>query len=241
MAYILDIIALDAALEKLTLSAANQLDTMDTDHDSDLATDDMEMDPNTRTRTPDTFMKTAIPLDCTSTEPTMPEDMRLEMSSSEILIPDNDFDKCSISETSSTASTFSFEMSPFNDRSLRTRDARMANAILALDEDVPMDVDASIKALWENNHGTTSSTMDYLTDDNYLDYKELAAEKKAATPALPKSKAHQAHRAPKSTPGLTLDAAETRIMARMLQDRMIALTAICNELPTRRQRSPTEY
>lgn len=229
MAYILDIITLNAALEKLTMevdhSGTTAPNTMDTNHDSGLTTpDDMKMVPITGTTTPDTRMKVAIAIDDTFIELTMPEDMDLEMSSSKISTPDiHDFDMCSIPETSSPASTFSFEMSPFIDRSLKTRNARMANAILALDEDVPMDVDDSIKTLFENHKGTKSSSIDYLTDDNYLDYKELAAAKKAATPALPKSKRHQAYQAPKSTPESILNSAEIRTMPKILQARMIAL------------------
>jgi hypothetical protein len=100
---------------------------------------------------------------------------------------------CSASETNTPASTFSLETTPFNDRSPETRDARLANTLLALNEDIPMDADESIKAILENNTDTISSVlgaMEYLVDDNYLDYKEAMAEKKTTTSALPKSKAY---------------------------------------------------
>ena len=188
MDYILDIDALMAALANLMLNITNKSDTMEIDHKSGTMTpDDMETDPKSGTTTPDTLMRMATPFDDALMELGTPDDTHLEMSSSsEPSTPNsNDFEICSISGTN----TFSFDITSFNDRSPETRDARMANSILALDEDIPMDVDDSIKTLLYNNTDTTSSTMDY------LDYKETMAEKKATTPALPKSKAHQARKA----------------------------------------------
>lgn len=87
------------------------------------------------------------------------------------------------------------EITPFNDRSVETRNVRTASALQALDEDTPMDLDDSISNLLENNTNITTSTpgsMDYIVSDSYLDFKEALAEKKAKSPPLPKSKTFEA-------------------------------------------------
>lgn len=75
-----------------------------------------------------------------------------------------------------------------SDRSLETRNARLASALLSLDEDIPTDADDSIKDLIKA-HTPTFSPM---FDENYQDYKAGLAAKRASEKKLPRSKGRRA-------------------------------------------------
>jgi hypothetical protein len=61
-----------------------------------------------------------------------------------------------------------------------------------------VDLDDSVQDLLKNNtnaNPTALGFMVFIVDDDYLDRQEEIAEKKAATPSLPKSKAYHARKA----------------------------------------------
>jgi hypothetical protein len=96
----------------------------------------------------------------------------------------------SISSTSDVTSASSLSSSNFIDFSNRraeARDARLANSILSLDEDIPEDIDDSIKTLLKNHITTTMKV-----DDHYLEYKQQMATKRYNEKKLPTSKARSA-------------------------------------------------
>jgi len=112
-----------------------------------------------------------------------------------------DSDKCrsrsnssssTITETSSESSkTLSSISSPTIERSIETRNARLASSILSLDEDIPDDIDDSIKALvkpYLSSNPSALGAMEFLVDEDYLEYKANIAAKKASEKKLPKSK-----------------------------------------------------
>ncbi|KUJ22572.1 uncharacterized protein LY89DRAFT_762900 [Mollisia scopiformis] len=78
----------------------------------------------------------------------------------------------------------------FNDRSMDIRDARLANSILSLDEDIPEHIDASIKELLTTHNNTTGALgyMEFIVTEEYLEYKHSIAAKKATEKKLPRSK-----------------------------------------------------
>lgn len=80
---------------------------------------------------------------------------------------------------------------PFNDRSMEARDARLANALYSLDEDLPQNIDDSIKNFLMAHLNSTPSglgRMEFLVDENYLEYKSNLATKRALEKKLPRSK-----------------------------------------------------
>jgi hypothetical protein len=96
-------------------------------------------------------------------------------------------------------SIISSDFLPFNDRSMETRDARLASALYSLDEDLPQDIDESIKILLRVHANSTPSAfghVEFLADDNYLEYKSTLAAKRALEKELPKCKS-------RATKGLT--------------------------------------
>ena len=87
--------------------------------------------------------------------------------------------------------TGSSDVIPFNDRSMEIRNARLANALDSLDEDLPENVDDSIKNLLRNytdSKPSALSPMKFIVNDKYLDYKSNLAAKRALEKKLPKSK-----------------------------------------------------
>lgn len=89
------------------------------------------------------------------------------------------------------SSITSFDVVPFNDRSIEIRDVRLANALDSLDEDIPQDVDDSIEDLIKrhtNPQPTALGQMAFLVDEDYLEYKNNLAAKRASEKKLPKSK-----------------------------------------------------
>lgn len=79
-----------------------------------------------------------------------------------------------------------YEIADFNDRSPETRDARLATLILALDEDIPENVDDSIKELIQKHTSATAGA--FIVSEHYLEYKQQMAAKKATEKELPRSK-----------------------------------------------------
>jgi hypothetical protein len=103
----------------------------------------------------------------------------------------SDSDSHSLASSVTSASSLlsspkSIDLIDFNNRSLEARDARLANAILSLDEDIPEDIDDSIKQLLKNHVAITTSSE---FDDHYLEYKQQMATKRIAEKKLPTSKA----------------------------------------------------
>jgi hypothetical protein len=90
------------------------------------------------------------------------------------------------SESSLSSSPKSIDFIDFNNRSREARDARLANSILSLDEDIPEDIDDSIKQLLKNHVAITTS-LEF--DDHYLEYKQQVATKRIAEKKLLTSKA----------------------------------------------------
>ncbi|KAK0126166.1 hypothetical protein ONS95_007784 [Cadophora gregata] len=103
-----------------------------------------------------------------------------------------------ISETSDDHSTSSNDTSDFNDRSIDVRDARLANAILCLDEDIPEGLDSSVKDLLQKHASSTNASalgpMSFLVSDHYLEFKAAQAAKKATEKKLPRSKGSTARK-----------------------------------------------
>lgn len=102
----------------------------------------------------------------------------------DITIDDND------SATTSTTSTTISSVPDFNDRRLEVRDLRLANAILSLDEDIPENIDESIRGLLTASSVPNGALahMEYLTSEHYQEYKQQLAAKKATEKKLPRSK-----------------------------------------------------
>ena len=85
----------------------------------------------------------------------------------------------------------SFDIVPFNDRSVETRNARLAHALDSLDEDLPQHVDETIKDLLKyhiNSMPTALGNKEFLVDENYVEYKNNLAAKRSLEKRLPKSK-----------------------------------------------------
>ncbi|KAG4440454.1 hypothetical protein IFR05_004048 [Cadophora sp. M221] len=82
--------------------------------------------------------------------------------------------------------------SNFNDRTAEVRDARMANAILCLDEDIPENLDDSIKELLQKHASNTNASalgpMSFMVSEHYLEFNAQQAAKKATEKKLPRSK-----------------------------------------------------
>ncbi|TVY83987.1 hypothetical protein LSUE1_G001336, partial [Lachnellula suecica] len=201
MDYKLDTLDLSARLEELLdnlfINHSDTSEDMEIGNNGTASSDTTMIDSESDTATPDTSEDMEVDNTGTAT----PDTNMTDSTSGTATPADNDLEMSNASELSTPSSTFNFEVTPFNDRSPETRNARMASALLALDEDVPMDVDDSIKDLLETNNDSTPSalgpTMDWIVSDNYLDLQEAMAEKKAATPKLPKSRAHQTRAAAK--------------------------------------------
>ena len=100
-----------------------------------------------------------------------------------------------ISENPSTSSN---DTADFNDRSADVRDARLANAILCLDEDIPEGIDKSVKELIQkhasNINASALGPMSFLVSEHYLDFKAAQAAKKATEKKLPRSKGGHARK-----------------------------------------------
>jgi hypothetical protein len=92
----------------------------------------------------------------------------------------------SVSSSSSSSNLISFI--DFNDRSPEARDARLANLLLSLDEDIPEDVDDTVKTLIKNQ---ITTTMKF--GDHYLEYKQQMATKRLTEKKLPTSAARSSH------------------------------------------------
>ncbi|PVH88470.1 hypothetical protein DL98DRAFT_628500, partial [Cadophora sp. DSE1049] len=96
------------------------------------------------------------------------------------------------SEISENHSTSSDDAADFSDRSADVRDARLANAILCLDEDIPEGLDNSVKELLEKHASSTNASalgpMSFLVSKHYLEFKVVQAAKKATEKKLPRSK-----------------------------------------------------
>jgi len=90
------------------------------------------------------------------------------------------------SASSLSSSPKSIDFIDFNNRSPEARDARVANSLLSLDEDIPEDLDDSIKQLLKYHNAITTSLEH---DDHYLEYKQQMATKRIAEKKLPISKA----------------------------------------------------
>lgn len=140
---------------------------------------------------------------------TSPKSTFATINTTEIQIPKDltNAETCSIATTStstqdsdsdslfSTASDVTYESSvssenPYhidfidsNNRSPEARNARLANLILSLDEDIPQDVDDSIKILLKNH---TNTAIKF--GDHYLEYKQQMATKRFTEKKLPISK-----------------------------------------------------
>jgi hypothetical protein len=102
----------------------------------------------------------------------------------------SDSDSHSIASSVTSASSLSsspknIDFTDFNNRSPEARDARVASSILSLDEDIPEDIDDSIKQLLKNHVALTTS-LEF--DDHYLEYKQQMATKRIAEKKLPTSK-----------------------------------------------------
>lgn len=98
------------------------------------------------------------------------------------------FDALSKISNITSASKFSSpNLNDFNDRSPNARDARLANSILSLDEDIPQDVDYGIKRLLKS-HITTAMEL----EDHYLEFKQHMAIINSTDKNLPRSKARSA-------------------------------------------------
>jgi hypothetical protein len=120
----------------------------------------------------------------------------IEVETSSVAIPSNstqytDSDSHSIASSVTSASSLSsspksIDFIDFNNRSPEARDARVANSILSLDEDIPEDIDDSIKQLLKNHIAITTS-LEF--DDHYLEYKQQMATKRITEKKLPTSKA----------------------------------------------------
>jgi hypothetical protein len=96
----------------------------------------------------------------------------------------------SMSSTSGVTSASSLSSSnfiDFNSRSPEARDARLANSILSLDDDIPEYIDDSIKTLLKIH-----ITAIMKTDDHYLEYKQQMAAKRYNEKKFPTSKARSA-------------------------------------------------
>ncbi|CZS91217.1 uncharacterized protein RAG0_01944 [Rhynchosporium agropyri] len=109
---------------------------------------------------------------------------------SKLALSDND------SETSETTTMITDDTTEFNDRTAEIRDARLANAILCLDEDIPEDLDDSIKDLLQKHTTDTTSlgSMSFLVSEHYLDFKVQREAKKATEKKLPRSNRARAAR-----------------------------------------------
>jgi hypothetical protein len=105
-------------------------------------------------------------------------------------VSDSDSDSLSTtSDVSSASSALPANLIDFNNRSPEARDARLANSIFSLDEDIPQDIDNSIKEILKNHtERIIVSSLDFLDDKNYLEYKQQMAAKRIAEKNLPKSK-----------------------------------------------------
>ncbi len=97
-----------------------------------------------------------------------------------------------MSEISEDPSTSSNDTADFHDRSANVRDARLANAILCLDEDIPEGIDESVKELIQKHASNTNASalgpMSFLVSEHYLEFKAAQAAKKATEKKLPRSK-----------------------------------------------------
>jgi hypothetical protein len=97
-------------------------------------------------------------------------------------------DVTSASSVSSSSSSKLISFIDFNDRSPEARDARLANLLLSLDEDIPEEVDDTIKTLIKNQ---TTTTMKF--GDHFLEYKQQMATKRLTEKRLPTSAARSSH------------------------------------------------
>ncbi|KAL5320691.1 hypothetical protein ACEPPN_011501 [Leptodophora sp. 'Broadleaf-Isolate-01'] len=92
--------------------------------------------------------------------------------------------------------------SDFNDRTAEVRDARLANAILCLDEDIPENLDNSIKELLQKHASNTNASalgpMSFLVSEHYLEFKAQQAAKKATEKKLPRSKGRSVRQQPRA-------------------------------------------
>ncbi|KAL2064866.1 hypothetical protein VTL71DRAFT_4006 [Oculimacula yallundae] len=88
----------------------------------------------------------------------------------------------------------------FNDRTSEVRDMRLANAIICLDEDIPEDLDDSIKELLHKHTSDTNANalgpMSFLVSEHYLAFKAQRDAKKANEKKLPRSKGRFARSTP---------------------------------------------
>jgi hypothetical protein len=75
----------------------------------------------------------------------------------------------------------------FNDRSSEARNARLANAILALDEEIPMDIDESIQTLIDI-HALNPKDIETFTTAALVTTRTQNAVRRASRPRLPISK-----------------------------------------------------
>ncbi|KAG0651039.1 hypothetical protein D0Z07_2507 [Hyphodiscus hymeniophilus] len=96
----------------------------------------------------------------------------------------------------------------FNERSMDIRNARLAQSLYNLDEDLPHGIDDSIKKLMKAHELPQLSAlgpMEFLDNEDYLEYKSNLAAKRALEQPLPKSsKSHKfTHQALKGTNGHT--------------------------------------
>ncbi len=75
-------------------------------------------------------------------------------------------------------------------RNAETRDARIANSLLSLDEDIPEHIDESIKELLKahSNRIDALGCMKVIVSEDYLAYKQRIAARKAVEKKLPRSK-----------------------------------------------------
>ncbi|KAE8447446.1 hypothetical protein EG329_010719 [Mollisiaceae sp. DMI_Dod_QoI] len=81
----------------------------------------------------------------------------------------------------------------FNYRTPEIRDSRMANSLLSLDEDIPQHVDESIKQLLTAHANTMNALgpMEFIVSEDYLEYKQRIAARKATEKKLPRSRGQQ--------------------------------------------------
>jgi hypothetical protein len=94
-----------------------------------------------------------------------------------------------VSDVTSASGISSPSIIDFHDRSLEARDARLANSILSLDEDIPQDIDDSIKELLKSYTDIAiGPPKKILLDQHYWEYKQQIAAKRAGEKKLPKSK-----------------------------------------------------
>jgi hypothetical protein len=105
---------------------------------------------------------------------------------------DSSYFSDSNSTTSETSSTSSQDSTDFHIRTLEIRNARLATSLLSLDEDIPRDLDDSIKQLLEKNTRATASPLEYRGSQHYLEYKQQLAAKHASEKKLPRSKGPKA-------------------------------------------------